>query len=86
MIIVIGVAKNLMLVGMFSCIVYFVLYSLEVYTDTINFPFHYTAVLYGVYLSYFGRHGFSDCCWLPELAFPVMYFGSSSCDIHCTSE
>jgi hypothetical protein len=46
---VIGVAKKLMLVGMFSCIMYFVLYSLEACTDKINFLFHSTPVLYSVY-------------------------------------
>ena len=57
-----GVAKNLMLVVMFSCIMYFVLYSLEGCMDTINFLFHSTSVLYTVYLSCSGRHGFSHCC------------------------
>jgi hypothetical protein len=57
-----GVAKNLMLVGIFSCIMYFVLYSLEGCTDTIYFLFHSTPVLYGVYLSCSGEHDFSHCC------------------------
>jgi len=61
-VIVIRVAKNLMLVGMFSCIIYFVLCSLEGCTDTISFLVHSTPVLYGVYLSCSGRHDFSDGC------------------------